>query len=112
MIKNFKNISAINMLIRQLTGRRPFDPDVVRLQCKTVIYTCFLMGIEPFQLPISDVFTGELSQSQKRDFMHQYLSLHMDSTSRYSAASQLFNSETAWSFLMLLVDEIVDTHKT
>lgn len=107
MRRKRENIAAITLLIRQLTRRRQFNPDEVRLQCKTVVYTCFLMGIEPFQLPIADNFTGSLSASQKGDFLHQYLSLHMDSTSRYRAASQLFKSEPAWSSLVHLVDDII-----
>lgn len=107
MRQKHKNIAAIRLLIRQLTCSCEFDPEEVRLQCKTVVYTCFLMGVEPFQLPIAASFVGDLSASQKRDFLQQYLSLHMDSTNRFRAASQMLTSEPAWSSLVHLVDEII-----
>lgn len=111
MLRKLKNRAAIALLIRQLTGIRSFDSDKVRIQCKSLVYACFLMGIEPFQLPITDSFSGDLSASQKRDFLQQYLSLHTDSTNRFKAASQILTSEPAWLSLVQLVDEILDQQK-
>lgn len=112
MHRNLKNRAALSVLVRQLTGRRPFDPDEIRLQCKSVVYTCFLLGIEPFQLPIADGFTGDLSEAQKRDFWKEYLSVHMDGTKRCGAVSHILTQEPGWLSLVRLVDEIVDMQKT
>ncbi|MBN1140420.1 MAG: hypothetical protein JXB25_01290 [Deltaproteobacteria bacterium] len=108
MLNRLKNMAALRLLIRQLTGNRSCDPDQVRSQCKTVLYACFKMGIEPFQLPIADDSVGDLSEAQKRDFLRHYLFLHMDRPSQDRAAAQLVNGKPAWSALMQLVDEIID----
>lgn len=109
--RRLKNRAAITLLIRQLTDSRSFAPDDIRMQCKSVIYSCFLMGIEPFQLPIAEPFSGDLSEAQRRDFLQQYFTVHSSSSTRYGVASQILFDTSAWSSLLYLVDKTVDAQK-
>jgi hypothetical protein len=112
MRQKYENMAAIELLVRLLTCRRSFDLEEVRLLCKTAVSACFLIGIEPFQLPISDSFPGNLSGSQKQEFLKKFLALYMDSAERNRAASRIFAGEPAWSSLVHLIDEVIDMQIT
>nr|WP_320114750.1 hypothetical protein [uncultured Desulfuromonas sp.] len=110
MHRTLKNHTAITLLVeqlaRQLSDRRPLDPADIRFQCKSVIYTCFEMGIEPFQLPIADRYAGNLSDAQKRLFLQRYLAMQLDGTTRREIVPHV-DEQPDWSSLLRLVDDIV-----
>ncbi|MBM9614684.1 hypothetical protein JWJ90_10335 [Desulfobulbus rhabdoformis] len=107
MIKQHKNRAAINELIRQLRKHSSWEIEEVRQQCTRVVYTCFLMGIEPFQLPITKNFAGDLSEEQKGDFLQRYLVLLLDNADLESTATRL-SCRKSVSSLVQVIDEILE----
>ncbi|WP_321530105.1 hypothetical protein [uncultured Desulfuromonas sp.] len=106
MHRTLKNHTAITLLVKKLADGRPLDPADIRFQCKSVIYTCFEMGIEPFQLPIADHYAGSLSGAQKRLFWQRYLAMQLDGTTRREIVPHVDDAPN-WSMLLRLVDDIV-----
>lgn len=105
-----ENIAAIKMFTSELILGGLCEYNEVRLHCITLVYTCFLMEIEPRRLPLSKHFKGDLSECQKRCFWQQYLSLYMNSdTERYQSMRKIIDNAPAWSYLLNLTDEIIDT---
>ncbi|SDE71366.1 hypothetical protein [Desulfuromonas thiophila] len=106
MHRKFKNRAALRLLIRQLTGASPFSGDGLRLQCRTLLSACFLMGIEPFQLPLAETSCGDLSELQRREFLQRYLVLQIDEAARNRLVLQLLGNP-AWFSLLRMADNIV-----
>jgi hypothetical protein len=53
-----KNDAAIKPFVKELMFNDSFDWETIRLHCKIVVYTCFLIEIEPHQLPLSEQYRG------------------------------------------------------
>ncbi len=109
MDNNGMNIAAIETLINGLTTDTSFNWEEVRLHCRTILYSCFILEIEPHQLPLSEHFAGTLSACQKRQFLQEYLSLYLETQGeRYRLISKLLENEPAWSYLLKSADTIIE----
>lgn len=112
MDKCFKNSAAIKLLISELMRDRPVDWEAIRLHCKTIVYTCFLMEIEPYQLPLSNYYNGNLTKSQKEIFLQEFLSLYVyNNGNRFKAISRMLEKVSRWSFIINSIDEIINLHR-
>jgi hypothetical protein len=110
MLNTLKNTTAIKLLIKELTANGRFDRKEISLHCRAVVYACFLTEIEPHQLPVSNQCRGNLSPSQKKEFLDQYYSLYMDKKGcRRHTVSAMLQNEPSWSFLLRLVESVIDT---
>jgi hypothetical protein len=112
MDKCLKNAAAIKLLIRELTRDHPVDWEAIRLHCRTFVYACFLMEIEPYQLPLSNNYKGNLTESQKKIFLQEFLSLYLDDNGKqFKTISRMLENESRWSFILNSIDEIINVHK-
>jgi hypothetical protein len=106
---NSKNLIAIRSLVGALIRNGPFDPEATRHQCRTFVYTCFLMEIEPYQLPIAAHIQGNLSESRKMDFWRRYVGLYMDGTEqRHEKISRVLDHVPKWAELLDAANRIID----
>jgi hypothetical protein len=112
MHKCLKNTTAIKTLIRELTRDRPVDWEAIRLHCRSLVYACFLMEIEPYQLPLSNIYRGNLTESQKKIFLQEFLSLYLnDNGMQFKTISRMLENESRWSFVLNSIDETINIHK-
>ena len=67
-----RNINAVKLLVGELLSDSPFNREDLRIAYRSVVFTCFQMEIEPYQLPLSDHYSGILTDSQRKEFMKQF----------------------------------------
>ena len=103
------NVTAVRVFFRELFSDDSFERKEIKTVCRCVVYTCFLMEIKPYQLPISKRFQGDLTVSQKREFMKQFVFLYMDCEGeRFLRITRLLEKEPFWSHLLKKLDVLID----
>jgi len=109
MDKMQKNVAVIRTLVDELSNNNPINAKTLSLQCKTLVCACFLMEIEPHQLPVSSFLKGNLSGCEKIEFLQQYLSLYLDADgNRYKTIAKMLEKESTWSYYLNSIDRIID----
>ncbi|NLD91139.1 MAG: hypothetical protein GX639_00580 [Fibrobacter sp.] len=108
MLNNKKNETALKLLVNELGNGDMTDTAHIRLQCRIVIATCFLLEMELHQLPLSNDFRGNLSEYRKKEFLEQYLTLYLDSEGdQYCSVINILEHKPSWLHLLRTTDVLI-----
>ena len=109
--KTNRNIAAVRQLLEELISEMHFEHSDLKFTCRCAVYTCFLMEIEPYQMPLSRHFNGDLDRCQKREFMKYYFSLYMDyQGERFRKITALLENDSHWAPLLRCFDTLIDAN--
>ena len=105
-----RNINAVRLLVGELLSDNSINREDLRAACRSVVYSCFLLEIEPHRLPLSNRSSGALTEYQRREFIRQFFSLYMNcGGERFGKITELIDSQPFWTCLLRRLDALVNT---